>query len=195
MNKNEVIQSSLIRSIAKLFVPQQKYQFRMLDFHDSDYWIDYKMKREKSTLYNKKLLFKDTGVVFTLKGDILSMITDYDFIETNSPVAKQITDLMDEMFLDIRAKGKFSKDNIVIINYFNRRDIISSELRTIFLSENINELSDRFKLILQEKQAGKYSNVNDEEKVALNIRLLQYKGLTPTQHKKSIKSFFFYNIL
>ena len=123
------------------------------------------------------------------------MITDYDFNETNSPVAKQITDLMDEMFLDIRAKGNISKDKIVIISYFNRRDILSSELRTIFLSENTNELSDRFILMLQAKQAGNYSNVNNEEKVTINNRLLQYKGLTPTQHKKSIKSFIFCNIM
>ena len=110
MNENEVIQSSLIRPIAKLLVPKNKNQFRLSDFHDSDYWNDYKMKRERSTLYDKKLLFKDTVVVFTLKRDILSMITDYDFNETNSPVAKQIVDYMDEIFLDIRAKAKISKD-------------------------------------------------------------------------------------
>ena len=118
------------------------------------------------------------------------MITDYDFNETNSPVAKQITDLMDEMFLDIGAKGKISKDKIVIISYFNRKDILSSELRTTFLSENTKELSDGFKLMLQEEQAGNYSNVKNEEKVAIKSRLLQYNGLTTTQHKKSIKSFY-----
>ena len=90
------------------------------------------------------------------------MITDYDFIETNSPDAKQIKDFTDEMLLDIRAKGKISKDKIVISNYFNRRDILASWLRTIFLSENTNEFCDRLKLLLQEKQPGKNSNINNE---------------------------------
>ena len=83
------------------------------------------------------------------------MITDYDFNETNSPDAKQIKDFMDEMLFDIRAKGIISKDKIVISNYFNRRDILASGFRTIFLSENTNELCDRLKLLLQEKQTGK----------------------------------------
>ena len=114
MNKNEVIHSSLIRPIAKFLKPKNKNQFRQLDFHNSDNWYDYKMKREKSILDDKKLLFKDTGKVFTLKGDILSMKNDYDFDETNSAVAKQIIDFMDKMLLYIRAKGKISKDKIVI---------------------------------------------------------------------------------
>ena len=87
-NKNEVIHSSLIRPIAKLLVPKNKSQFRLLDDPDSVNWNDYKMNREKDTLYDDKQLSRDTGVVFTLKGDILSLITDYDFKKTLSPDAK-----------------------------------------------------------------------------------------------------------
>ena len=110
MNKNEVIHSSLIRSIAKLLVPKNQSQFRLLDDPDSDNWNDYKMNGEKVSLYDDKLLFRDTGVVFTLKGDILSMITDYDFNKTDSPDAKQIIDSMDEMHFDIHTKGKSFRD-------------------------------------------------------------------------------------
>ena len=46
-NKNEVIHSSLIRSKAKHLVPK-KSQFRILDDHDSDIWIDYIMHTQKS---------------------------------------------------------------------------------------------------------------------------------------------------
>ena len=48
------------------------------------------MKGEKVTLYDDQVLFRDNGVVFTLKGDILLMITDYDFNKTHSNDAKQI---------------------------------------------------------------------------------------------------------
>ena len=40
MNKNDVIHSSFIRPIAKLLVPKNKNQFRLLDDPDSDIWND-----------------------------------------------------------------------------------------------------------------------------------------------------------
>ena len=84
-NKNEIILSSLIRPIAKFLVPKNRSQFRLLADPDSDNWNDYKIIGENVTLYDDKLLFRDTGVVFTLKREILSLIIDYDFIkcETN----------------------------------------------------------------------------------------------------------------
>ena len=62
----------------------------MLDDTHSDNWNEHKMNGEKVSLYDDKLVFRDTGVVFTLQGDILSMITDYDFKKPESPDAKQI---------------------------------------------------------------------------------------------------------
>ena len=43
------------------------------------------------TIYDNKLLFRDTIVVFMLKGDLLSTITDYDFNKIESPDTKQPT--------------------------------------------------------------------------------------------------------
>ena len=88
MNKNEIIHSSLIRPIAKLLVRKSKSQFRLLNDPDSDNWKNYKMNGQKVTIYDDKLLSRDTGVFFTLKRDIRSMITDYDFYKTDSPDAK-----------------------------------------------------------------------------------------------------------
>ena len=51
----------------------------MLGNLDSDSWIDYILQGEKVTIYEDKLLFRDTGVDFMLKGDIPSRITAYDF--------------------------------------------------------------------------------------------------------------------
>ena len=76
MNKNEAIHSSLITTIAKLLVIKSRSQFRLLDDPDSYHWNDYITNTEKVTLYDDELLFRETGVVFALKGDFLSMITD-----------------------------------------------------------------------------------------------------------------------
>ena len=140
MNKNEVIHSSLIRSIAKLLVPKNKCQFRLIYDPDSDNWNDFKMNGEKDSLYDDKLVFRDTGVAFTLEGDILSMITDYDFNKPDSLDAKQISNFWDEMHFDIHAKSKSFRDKNLKKNYYNKRAILASGLKTVFLSENFNEL-------------------------------------------------------
>ena len=117
MNKIELNQSSLIKLIVKLLVQKNESQFRLLDDPDSDNWKDCKMNGEKVTLYDDKLLFRDTGVVCLFKGDILSMITGYNFKNTNSPDAKQIIKFLDEKPFDIRATVKSSRDKNLMKNY------------------------------------------------------------------------------
>ena len=100
----------MIRPIAKLLVPKNKSQFRIYDDLHSDTWNDYILHAEKGTIYDNKLLFRDTGVAFMLKGDILSMITDYDFNKTDSPDEKQIINFLPDLYFDVHAKGKCSRD-------------------------------------------------------------------------------------
>ena len=106
MKRNGVIDSILIRPIAKYLVPSNKSQFRLHDGPDSDNWNDYIMNGEKVTNFDNKLVFKNSGKNFTLRGDALKMITDYKFKTTDSPDAKLIIDMMDEIFFDIRSLGK-----------------------------------------------------------------------------------------
>ena len=145
MKKNGVIHSSLIRPIAKPLVLKTKSQFRLLDDPDSDKWNNYQMNGEKVTYYDDKLLFRDTGVVFMLRGDILSMITDYVFKEIHSLDAKQTIILLDEMHFDTHGKGKSFRAGNLIKNFYIKRARLASGLRTIFLSENPNELCERLK--------------------------------------------------
>ena len=53
--------------------------------------------------------------------------------------------------------------------------------KTIFLSSDPDELCGRLKLLLQEKQAGNNSNIIDDEDVAINDKLLEYKCITKKQ--------------
>ena len=56
--------------------------------------------------------------------------------------------------------------------------------KTIFLSSDPNELCDRIKLLLQEKQAGNNSDIFNDEIVAIIDKLLEYKCITKKQHKQ-----------
>ena len=56
--------------------------------------------------------------------------------------------------------------------------------KTIFLSFDANELCDRIKLLLQEKQAGNNSDIINDEIVAINDKLLKYKCISKKQHKQ-----------
>ena len=93
----------------------------MLDETDSDKWKDYIMHREKVTIYEDKLLFRNTGAVFTLKGDILWIINEYDFIKTVSPDAKQFIDFFDEMVFDIHGTGQSNRDRNLIKNFYTKK--------------------------------------------------------------------------
>ena len=62
--------------------------------------------------------------------------------------------------------------------------------KTVFLSSNGDELCDRLTLLLREKHAGKNSNINNDEIVAIVDKLL--KCLSMKQHKQSLMK---YNLL
>ena len=187
MNKIEVILSRLIRPIAKLLVPKNKSQFRLVDDRDSDNWNDYEMKREKVSFFDDMVVYRDTGVIFMLKSDIFSMITEYVFIKTDSPDAKHFISFLDEMHFNIRATGESNRDRSLLKNYYFKKCILASGLRTVFLSEKLDGLCDRIKMLLQEKRAGNNSNVIEEEIVVRIDKFLEYKSFTPSEHKKTLK--------
>ena len=60
----------------------------------------------------------------------------------------------------------------------------SSVSKTITLSSDLNELCDRLKVLLQENQAGNNSEINNEEIVAIEDKLFEYKCITEKQHKQ-----------
>ena len=81
--------------------------------------------------------------------------------------------------------GKSLRDRNLTKNYLRKRAILASGLRTIFLSEKLDGLFDKLKLL----RAGNNSNIFKGEIVAIIDKLLEYKGITPTQHKKKFFKF------
>ena len=55
---------------------------------------------------------------------------------------------------------------------------------TIFLSSDPDELCNRIKFLLQEKQAGNNSDKINNEIVAIVEKLLEYKCISKKQHKQ-----------
>ena len=150
----------------------------MLDDPDRDNWNDYNMTGEKVSLYDDKLPSRDTGVVLTLNGDILSMITEYDSNKTDSAYAKQLINSLDGMHFDIHAKGKSPREKNFIENCYDKRALRFRLLRSHFFSDNPIELCNRMRLIAKEKEAGNNKTIFDNEMVAITDKLLEYKCIT-----------------
>ena len=84
----------------------------------------------------------------------MSLITDYDFVKPESPDAKQVINFLDEMHFITLTIGKCKTDrNLKKKHFLNKRAILAYGLKTVFLSENRNDLCDRLKLLIQEKRS------------------------------------------
>ena len=120
-----------------------------------------------------------------MNGDHIKMITNENFnvdLATISDI-KTFFDSTKEMFFDQKALG----NNIIRDKSFKRllksSAIMGSGISTLFLSENLDELCDGLKFLLEEKQAGNISDFFNVESIALADELLEYKRASTKQHK------------
>ena len=79
------------------------------------------MKGEKVTIYDDKLVFKSKGKIFTLRGDVLKMISDYDYITTNSANGSKVVNFVVEMHFDIHSRRKSLRERNIIAHSFKKR--------------------------------------------------------------------------
>ena len=99
------------------------------------------------------------------------------------------------MHFDIHEeRAKSSRDRTLVNNYY-KKSILAFGLKTNFLSENPDELCDKLKLLLQEKQTRINSNIIIQEMVAINVEILAYKCITSTQHKTIFKKKLLHKII
>ena len=68
-------------------------------------------------------------------------------------------------------------------NYSNHLLSWLLEFQNFFLPSDPNELCDRLKLLVQEKQAGKESDLINEGIVVIAGKLLEYKCISTKHHK------------
>ena len=135
------------------------------------------------------LTFRDTNKQFELKGDLLEMITNskYNVDLASLSDKKLMYDFAKEVLFDPKASGNKSTRDRKLTKLLNSPGLMvsaSGVSKTIFLSSDPDELCDRLKLLLQEKQAGNNSDIINDEVVAIIDMLLKYKCITKKQHKQ-----------
>ena len=82
------------------------------------------MKGEQATLNEDKLVFEYSGKIFTLRGDVSKVITDYIFIKADSTDAKLSSDFM-EVHFDIHSRIKSLRDSNFFKRHFKKRALLA----------------------------------------------------------------------
>ena len=190
MNDRGILASYLMSPLSRITNPENASQFKLVKDPSSNRVNDLKINKTiPITLYGNMLTFRDTNKQFELKGDLLEMITNSKFnVDLASLSDKKLMyDFAKEMHFDPKASGnKLTRDRklIKLLNSPGLMVSASGVSKTIFLSSDPDELCDRLKFLLQEKQAGNNSDIIDQEIVAIVDKLLEYKCITKKQHKQ-----------
>ena len=110
------------------------------------------------------LTFGDSNKSCKLDGDLLKTMTNYNFNvdQSNPQDRKLIYEIRKEMKFNNEQVGLKSSRDISLRKLLESPAIRDSGISSKILPENCNELCDRIKLLIQEKQAGKNSNIIDD---------------------------------
>ena len=139
------------------------------------------------SLNSNMINFGDSNKSSRLEADLLKLITNYKFnADHSSPQDKKLFyEFAKEMNYDTKSTGRPSirhKSNTKILE--SPAIMASGVSRTIILSSDPNELCDRLRLFLQEKHAGNFFDIINDEIVAIVDKLLEYKSISKKQHKQ-----------
>ena len=175
-------------SILEVLKSDNKGQFRLTKDPNSTKPNDLLINEKVPvTIFNNMLTFRDTNKVFILEGDLYKVITDYKFNVDNSNKQNRqiIYEFGKEMKYKLKNKGRPSIRHNSMIRLLNQSPITASGFtKTIILSSDPDELCNRLRLLLQEKQAGNNSDIINKESVAIVDKLLEYKYISKKQHKQ-----------
>ena len=204
MNDRGILATNLMSPLSKITNPENTSQFRLIKDSSSNRVNDLLLHNKiPITLYNKLLTFRDTGKEFELKGNLLKMMTNNNYIVDHASLAdkKLMYAFAKEMNFDLKAVGKKSTRDRTLIKLLKSPAIMASGVTTKFLSENPDELCNRLKLLLQENPSGNNSDIINHEIVAVVDKLLEHKCICKKQHKQILfkcnllQKLFFYFLL
>ena len=190
MNDRGILATYLMSPLSKITNPENTTQFKLIKDSTSNRVNDLKINNSiPITLYNNLLTFRDTNKQFELKGDLLKMITNKNYNVNHASLSdkKLMYDFAKEMHFDERRVGNKSTRDRTLIKLLNSPGLMvsaSGVSKTRFLSSDPNELCDRLKLLLQEKQAGNNSDIINDEIIAIVDKLLEYKCISKKEHKQ-----------
>ena len=190
MNDRGILATYLMSPLSRITNPENSSQFKLVKDPSSNRVNDLKINKTiPISLYGNMLTFRDTNKQFELKRDLLEMITNSKFnVDLASLSDKKLMyDFAKEMHFDQNAVGNKSNRDRKLIKLLKSPGLMvsaSGVSKTIFLSSDPDELCDRLKLLLEEKHAGKNSDLINQEIVAIVDKLLEYKCITKKQHKQ-----------
>ena len=189
-NDRGILATYLMSPLSKNINPDKTSQFELVKDSNSNRVNDLKInKTTPITLYNNMLTFRDTGKEFESKGDLLKMITNKNYNVDHASLSdkKLMYDFAKEMSSDVKAVGNKSTRDRTLIKLLKSPGLMvsaSGVSKTIFLSSDPNELCDRLKLLLLEKQAGNNSDIINQEIVAIVDKILEYECISIKQHNQ-----------
>ena len=190
MNDRGILATYLLSPLFRITNPENTTQFKLVKDHNSNRVNDLLINNTiPITLYGNILTVRDTRKKFELKGDLLEMITNTKFnVDLASLSDKNLMyDFAKEMNFDMRAQGNKSIRDRKLIKLHNSPGLMVSASgfpKTIFLSSDPNELCNRLKILLQEKQAGNNSDIINQEIIVIIDKLLEYKCISKKEHKQ-----------
>ena len=189
MNDRGRLATYLMSPLSKITNLENTSQFKMVKDYISNRVNDLLIKNTTITLDDNLLTFRDSNKQFELKGDLLKMITNKNYnVDFASLQDKKIMyDFAREMHFDLKAQGNKTTRDRTLIKLPKSPGLMlsaSGVSKTVFLSSDLNELCDRLKLLLQEKQAGNNSDIINQEIVAIVDKLLEYKCISKKEHKQ-----------
>ena len=187
-NDKGIITPYLTTSLVEVFTKDSKSQFRLRKDPNSTKMNDFSIHGTTSvTMFNNMITFRDSNKTFRLEGDLLKVVTNYKSnVDHSSPQDKKLFyEFAKEMNYDINSTGRPSVRHNSMIRLLDQPAIMPSGFsKTIILSSDPNELCDRLKLLLQEKNGGNNYNLIDGDIVARVDNLLEYKCISKKQHKQ-----------
>ena len=187
-----IITSYLLSLLSKITNYENTSQFKLMKDHNSNRANDLVIHNTiPVTLYNKLLTFRDTGKLFEIKGKFFKLTTNknYNVDLASTSDKKNKFDFAKDMSFDVKAQGKKRDRDGSLKKLLKTPGLLNSAFgisKTIFLPSDTNELCDRLKLLLQQKQTGNNSDIFDNEIVEINDKLLEYKCISKRQHKQSL---------
>ena len=190
MNDRGILATYLLSPLSRITNLENTSQFKLVKDPSLNRVNDLKINKTiPITLYGKMLTFRDINKQFELKGDLLEMITNSKFnVDLASLSDKKLMyDFAKEMHFDLKTPGNKSTQDRKLIKLLNSPGLMvsaSGVSKTKFLSSDPNELCDRLKLLLQEKQAGNNSDIINDEIIAIIDKLLEYKCISRRQHRQ-----------
>ena len=171
MNDRGISESYLLSPLSKITNPEHSSQFKLVNDPSSKRVSDLLINKTiPVTLYKNFLRFQETDKEFELQGDLLKMITNKNYtVDVAKLSDKKMYELAKEMYFGEKSLGNRSTRDNSLIRLLQSPAIMAGSLKksnTRWLSTDPNELCDKLKFLLQEKQAGNISDTINEEIIA-----------------------------